>query len=271
MHRPNNCTFDQNGDVMDAMEIQHEDDLLIIEDVARAVEENEFIPYVQPAFDLATDRVIAGETLVRWVYPEGNVIIPAGDFVPSLERTHTICGLDWCMIDAMSVFLGEVKQAVMPVSLNISSQNAEDKDFAKRLAATADWHKVPHGLLWVELSSQIIAADDHETDGLVSSVKEAGFSVVADKFDGDANMMRRLVQKGVGVVKVSPTLWRDGNATELNELVRVADELGIDLNVEGVENDEERQAITSLGFRYAQGFGLAHPMDIKDYLAICSK
>ena len=256
---------------MDAFEIQHEDDLLIIEDVARAVEENEFIPYVQPAFDLANDQVIAGETLVRWVYPEGDVLIPAGDFVPSLERTHTICGLDWCMIDAMSVFLGKVRDAVMPVSLNISSQNADDEEFAKRLAATADWHKVPHGLLWVELSTQVIAGDDHVADNLVSSVKDAGFSVVADKFDGDAQLLRQLVQKGVEVVKVSAALWRNGSASKLEELVRVADELGIKLNAEGVENDEERQAITNVGFRYAQGFGLARPMCLDDYLAICAK
>ena len=182
---------------MDAIEVQHEDDLLIIEDVARAVEENEFIPYVQPAFNTTTNRPIAGEALVRWVYPEDGTIIPAGAFVPSLERTHTICDLDWCMIDSMSVFLGEAKDAVMPVSLNISLQNADDKDFAKRLAATADWHGVPHGLLWVELSSQVVASEDPSANRFVSSVGKAGIGVVADKFDGDAGLLRTLAQKGV--------------------------------------------------------------------------
>ena len=83
--------------------------------------------------------------------------------------------------------------------------------------------------------------------------------------------MRQLVQKGVEVVKVSAALWRNGSASKLEELVRVADELGIKLNAEGVENDEERQAITNVGFRYAQGFGLARPMCLDDYLAICAK
>ena len=259
------------GGAVDAMEIQHEDDLLIIEDVARAVEENEFVPYVQPAFELSTGRVVAGETLVRWVLPEDNTLVPAGAFVPSLERTNTICGLDWCMIDAVCTFMGQADVAGVSISLNLSHQHAQDKDFAKRLAATADWHKVDHKLLWAEMSAQTIMGDTHVIDELVPAVKEAGFRIVADKFTGDANDLRELHAKGVNLVKVSAAVWRDGDAATIAELVRVAEEVGVSLNAEGVEDGAERQKVTKDGFRYAQGFGFAHPMPLEDFAVLCKR
>jgi len=81
-----------------------EDDRLITADVARAIEEGELVAYLQPMIELSTGDVAGSEALVRWTMKDGT-IVPAALFVPSLERTDTITGLDWCMAEEVCSFL----------------------------------------------------------------------------------------------------------------------------------------------------------------------
>ena len=83
---------------MDQEEIQHLDDELIMNDVARAVEERELVAYYQPVYDLRGGSLVEVEALVRWTLPDGT-LIPAALFVPSLDRMGVTAGLDWFMAE----------------------------------------------------------------------------------------------------------------------------------------------------------------------------
>lgn len=258
---------------MNEVEIQHEDDLLIINDVARAVEEHEFVPYVQPCYALDPVHVMAGEVLARWTLPEDGTVVPAGAFVPSLERTNTICGLDWFIASEMCAFLEQAAgtAALLPVALNISNQHADDPDFASKLAATADWHKIDHRYLSIELSQELIAGDERVGKVLVSTMVEQGFGVIADNFCVGPDALRPLKDAGIITVKVSAKLWREGEAEDLAAVVAAAKELGMVLVAEGVETKDELRTLKDMGIAYAQGYHLARPMSLDAYTALCAE
>ncbi|MEG0321922.1 MAG: diguanylate cyclase, partial [Oscillospiraceae bacterium] len=46
-----------------------------------ALENGEFKLYIQPKYDLITEKIVGGEALVRWIKPDGSVIYP-GAFIP---------------------------------------------------------------------------------------------------------------------------------------------------------------------------------------------
>ena len=257
---------------MDAIEIQHEDDLLIINDVARAIEENEFEPYVQPCYDLVARRPMLAETLARWIFPEDGTVIPAAAFIPALERTNTICGLDWFIIDSMCAYLGEQLKTTMvpPVALNISDQHVSDPDFAKKLTATTEWRGVDPIFVSVEFSQDLMARDDRLAKTLIPSLLDAGFSVVVDKFNATPEALIPLMHMGVLTVKVSPVLWRDSPIANLRSLTRAANEFGIALIAERVETAEELRMLRHEGFLFAQGFHLAYPMSLEEYVKLSS-
>lgn len=257
---------------MTAEEIQHEDDLLIINDVARAVEEDEFVPYVQPCFSLGSRTVRGAETLIRWTLADGGTVVPAGAFVPSLERTHTICGLDWCMVDAMCEFLhgAQGTPGMVPVALNMSSQHAEDEDFAQKLCASADWRGIDRAYLSVEMSARLVLSDERVRDVLIPSVLAAGFGVIADNFDEEADALHTLSALGIRTVKVVSAHWRRLDVYKLRELLSTAEDASIDLVAEGVETEDELRKITDAGFVFAQGFALAYPMSLEDFVALVS-
>ncbi len=257
---------------MDAIEIQHEDDLLIINDVARAIDENEFEPYVQPCFDLVAMRPMLAETLARWTFPEDGTVIPAAAFIPALERTNTVCGLDWFIIDAMCAYLGEQLKTLVvpPIALNISNQHVSDEHFTQRLLATTEWRGVDPIFVSIEFGQDLIARDERLTRTLIPSLLESGFSVVADKFNASTEALVPLMHMGIVTVKVSPVLWRDSPIANLRALTRAADELGIALIAEGVETAEELKMLRHEGFLFAQGYHLARPMSLGEYIKLCS-
>lgn len=254
---------------MDKDQIQMEDDLLILNDVARAVEENEFVPYVQPVCNLSTNKVVGCEALVRWTLPDDGTVVPAGLFVPSLERTNTICGLDWFMIEEMCKYVARVANtpAQVPASLNISAQHCKDKSFASRLAAAADWPGIPHELIRVELSEKTLLKGGECVQNLVATVAEQGFNVIADNcvFDGNLESLKKM---GVSLVKISSSYWR--GAKDLKADVQTVESLGLTIAAEGVETAEERDALAAAGIAYAQGYHFAHPMSLEEFTKFCS-
>lgn len=251
-------------------EIRAEDDLLITNDVARAVEENEFVPYVQPLYNMAHNKVVGAEALVRWTLSDDGTVIPAALFVPSLEHTHTICGLDWFMIDEITKFLGDSADtpACVPIALNISRQHSEDPDFAKRLAATADWHKVPHGFVCVELSEATLLDGDEDVRRLATTSLAEGFVVSVDNLEKGVSGLRTLAKWGIRNAKVSAMLWRQ-RPKELPAVVSAARELGIELCAERVERPEEVQMLIEAGVPAGMGYRFAQPMGLGAFAKLC--
>lgn len=248
---------------MNVEEIQREDDLLITADVARAVEEQELVAYYQPAISLADGRLANLEALVRWTMPDGTVV-PAALFVPSLDRTDTIFGLDWFMAEDVCGFLdgtGRGTAAFVPTRINISARHATDPDFAKKLEATVGWHDIDKDMLRIELSEAVVAEPAEQMRALVSSLQESGFTVVVDNLASGPDALDSLKELGITEVKVAGAYWKTLAADELAALVQTASDLGIDLGAEGVESEDELELVREAGFSSAQGYHIGEPTD----------
>lgn len=51
----------------------------------QALKDGEFIPYLQPKYELTHETIAGAEALVRWVSPEEGMIFP-GEFIPLFEK-----------------------------------------------------------------------------------------------------------------------------------------------------------------------------------------
>ncbi len=95
---------------------------LIVSEMNRAMEERQFHVYLQPKFNMETEKIIGAEALVRWVHPERG-ILPPGDFIPIFEHNGFIGQLDLYMFEetckVLRRWLDGGRQPV-PVSVNLS-------------------------------------------------------------------------------------------------------------------------------------------------------
>lgn len=252
---------------MTAEEIQWEDDLLITNDVARAIEEQELVAYYQPVMDTKTRRVVSVEALVRWNMPDGTVV-PAGLFVPSLARTDTIVGLDWFMAEDTCTFFSGIAetQAFVPFSLNFSTRHALDPDFAHKLAATIRWHNIPGEIVSAEIDTDIVL--DGEAEDLISSVRDEGIGVIADNVQSADLDFTELRKRRIALAKLSRVCWVDMDANALAKFVHDARWMGVTLCATGVETEEEFATLKAGGITQVQGYLLGAPMSGEDYLQL---
>jgi EAL domain-containing protein (putative c-di-GMP-specific phosphodiesterase class I) len=256
---------------MDEKQIQYEDDVLITNDVARAIEEGELVAYFHPMMDIESNSVVAAEALVRWTLKDGT-IVPAGLFVPSLERTHTIEGLDWVMAELVSSFLEATGGGMgcVPISLNLSDQHATDDDFAERLLSTLEWHGVDSVMVRAEFNAENLLSAEENLKTIFRTLVEHGFIGTVDEFLSGPRELKELHDLGVTVVKITNRCWRGKSEEELRKLVEAAASLDMIICPEGVEEAHEVEVLRQAGFSLAQGFYFAKPMSEKDFLAYCA-
>ena len=256
---------------MDEQQIQYEDDVLITNDVARAIEEGELVAYFHPMMDIESNSVVAAEALVRWTLKDGT-IVPAGLFVPSLERTHTIEGLDWVMAELVSTYLENTggDMGCVPISLNLSDQHATDDDFAERLLSTLEWHGVDSVMVRAEFGAGKLLSAEEDLKTIFRGLVEHGFIGTVDEFLSGPRELKELHDLGVTVVKITNRCWRGKSEEELRKLVEAAASLDMIICPEGVEEAHEVEVLRQAGFTLAQGFYYAKPMSAEDFVAFCA-
>lgn len=70
----------------------------------KALDEEEFIIYLQPKVSLKTGKIIGSEALVRWDSPEKG-LIPPDDFIPFFEKNDFIIKLDMYVFEVVCKIL----------------------------------------------------------------------------------------------------------------------------------------------------------------------
>ncbi|MDO4537443.1 MAG: EAL domain-containing protein [Coriobacteriales bacterium] len=246
-------------------EILAEDDRLITEDVARAIEERELVAYLQPQFDVNDERMAAIEALVRWTQPDGNVVTPPL-FIPSLERTNTILGLDWYMVEEAAGFAERHRGTALdlPVSVNLSHWHFTEDNFINILTSTVDWHNVDRARFGIEVSERALANFEGGA-AWVKQVRDAGFLVALDDFgstNGSLEVLRDIeadvLKTGRGFIERNAQSERGRKIIAAS--VQLARDLGMRVIAQGVETADELEFMRSLGCDAIQGFYYAQPM-----------
>ncbi len=109
-------------------------DISWVQRVRTALQEDRFVLYGQPVFDLTTGDVSHHELLIRMLDDQGGVIAP-GEFLPAAERYGLINEVDrWVIATAI-----ELARSGESVAANISARSIGDRGIVQALAnAVAD-------------------------------------------------------------------------------------------------------------------------------------
>jgi sensor c-di-GMP phosphodiesterase-like protein len=79
--------------------------MTILDDIRDGLERGELFVEYLPTMALADARCVGAEALIRW--RRGEVIVPAGDFIPLLENTPLSGPLTYWVIDRVAAELGD--------------------------------------------------------------------------------------------------------------------------------------------------------------------
>ena len=251
----------------------------IINEVNKAIEEEQFEVFLQPKINLVTDKSYGAEALVRWRHPEKGMISP-GEFIPVYERNGIIGRLDqymWrhvCML--LRRWIDEGKNP-NPISVNVSRVNIYNPHLVEILKKLITEYRIPAGLLNLELTESAFMEDQALVMKTMSKLHDIGFKIMMDDFGSGYSSLNVLKDMEVDYLKVDMKfLQQSQNANSKGEkvitsVIRMAKWLHLPSIVEGVETIEQVDFLKCIGCEYAQGFYYAKPMPVEEYEAFLEK
>lgn len=241
----------------------------IEDDMVRAMENNEFVMYLQPKYSISTGRIIGAEALTRWIHPEKGMISPI-DFIPIFEKNGFILKLDqhiWkCACKKIREWIDNGIEPV-PISVNISREYINSFNVVEYFAELIKKYDIPVHLLEAEITESIDAED---TSGVVNKMKKIGFTMLMDDFGSGYSSLNMLKTTPFDVLKIdrnflSEFMESDKGRKIIAHTISMTQDIGLDVIAEGVETNEQAQFLSRCGCDTAQGFYYSKPIPVEEF------
>jgi diguanylate cyclase (GGDEF)-like protein len=248
-------------------------------ELRRALDVGEFRVFYQPIMELARNRVVGVEALVRWQHPTRGLVSPA-EFIPAAEGTGLIVALGrFVMREACrqtAAWLAEFgPDALQKIAPNVSVRQLHDPDFVADVRSALADTGLPADRLVLELTESAVLRGPQVSQTL-QQLHDMGVRLALDDFGTGESSLSLLRAFPAAIIKLDKS-FVDG--IELDEpgtpaararqavaraVIQLAGALGLDTVAEGIENQVQADRLRELGYSLGQGYHLARPMPPED-------
>lgn len=243
----------------------------------RAIEADKLELHYQPICDLASGRIVAFESLARWVGEDG-VDIPPNEFIPVAEESGLIVPLGRWAIDAALRTLAAWDARAgghcgVGVTVNLSPIQLQRDAVAPLVADALAAHGLSGDRLKLELTESALIADPDGNAEVLRALKATGATIAMDDFGTGYSNLAYLQRLPIDILKIDRSFVtgmigdRDKIAI-VRAILSLATALGMETVAEGVESLELGQTLAALGCTYGQGYVYARPLPADDAHAL---
>jgi len=232
-------------------------------DLRRAINNRDFLPFYQPILRLDDGEVVGYEALLRWQHERRGLLSPP-DFINLGEDSGLIEQVDWLIYEQVVRQIARGGDGY--VSVNVSPRHFRSPDFADRLLAMFEAQGADPSRLRVEITEVALLDDAPRTLRTLSTLRQHGILAQLDDFGTGFSALSYLHRFPISVLKIDRSFIAgigDEGRPESMGLVRailaLARTLNIDTIAEGIETEEQRQALLDLGCSFGQGYLLGRP------------
>jgi diguanylate cyclase (GGDEF)-like protein/PAS domain S-box-containing protein len=232
-----------------------------------ALEHDELVLEYQPIVDLETRTAFGLEALVRWDHPQLGRLMPA-DFVPVAEECGLISRLGaWVLSRACADLAGSGTL----VSVNVSAHQLGSGDLPGRVADVLRTTGIAPARLLLELTESTLASAGAGAETELQAIQALGVRIALDDFGSGYSSLEYLGRLPIDILKIDRSLVERVHAEPqrqevLRAIVHIAEKLGLETIVEGVEHEAQRTTLLALGLRQAQGFLFSPAMPLIEAL-----
>ena len=238
-----------------------------------ALDKREFRPYLQPKWDMKTDRIAGAEALVRWVNPDGT-IVPPDEFIPVFEKNGFIEQVDFYMLDEICGYIRRMideGREVYPVSINQSRYLLYDPNYIIKVQEIMLKHRVPKGLIELEITETVFFNEKDRMLEVMRNLKEFNMNLSIDDFGSGYSSLNLLRDIPFDVLKIDRGFLDESSQSEsgkfiLRKIVEMAEGLNLKVICEGVETHEQVEMLLDIGCIYAQGFLYSRPIPLEEFM-----
>lgn len=240
-----------------------------LETAARvALQKQQFFLMLQPQIELATQRLIGFEALLRWRHPERGMV-PPGDFLPMLENSAMMPEIDfWVLERAIGLLanLNERGYRDVKMAINLSAAQFANSALKPYLIQLIEHYQVDPKNIELELTETELVADIERAIEVIHEVRALGCLIAVDDFGTGYSSLSYLRMIPSDIIKIDRSfiagmLETDSDRNIVQSTISMVHNMGFEVVGEGIEQAEQMAELVAMGCRFGQGYFISRPID----------
>jgi diguanylate cyclase (GGDEF)-like protein len=237
-----------------------------------ALERQEFKVYYQPQVNSSTGEITKMEALLRWQHPELGLIPPA-TFIPIAEETGLILPIsEWVLKTAClqnKAWQQTLNLSSLSVAVNFSGRQFQQPNLVGIVEQVLCETKLAHRYLELEITETVAMQDVELTQKILRQLDEIGVTISIDDFGTGYSSLSYLKDFSIHALKIDQSFVQDlankDNQTAITTaIISLAHGLNLSVVAEGVETQEQLNALRILQCEIMQGYFFSHPLSAEE-------
>ena len=236
-----------------------------------AVDRNELFLHYQPRVDLATNRILGVEALLRWNHPVMGMISP-GRFIPIAEETGIIEAVGhfalWEGCRQRKAWLDAGLDSFR-VAVNLSAVQMRHADLVDNICCVLKETGLPPEYLELEITESVLACNLEVAVERLNVFRAMGITIALDDFGTGYSSLSYVKRFPLDYMKIDQSFVR-GISTDADDvaitrtIISLARNLGLKTVMEGVETEAQLAFARTEGCDEFQGFLFSTPVSASD-------
>lgn len=230
-----------------------------------------FAVHLQPKFDLESRVVTGAEALLRWNLA-GEAVGPS-EFIPIAESAGLIGSLTDRVVHALGHWARERgSDNVIPVAVNLSLVNLNRPGYADWLLRQVAEAGLSPDSIEFEVTEGLAHQNMTWSVEQAQHLQAAGFRIALDDFGTGYSSLSQFNRLPFHTLKIDRSFVADlhvytARASLAAVILTMTTALDVTCVAEGIETEEQLQALRFLGCRYGQGYLLGRPVPMERFAA----
>jgi EAL domain-containing protein (putative c-di-GMP-specific phosphodiesterase class I)/CheY-like chemotaxis protein len=252
----------------DAMEARVRALVMLGTELREAIASSQLFLVYQPLIDVDTRQISGVKALVRWRHPARDTL-SLGEFMPAAEMSGLIVALEhWVLHEACRQMKEWHDAGIAPplIAVNLAGpQFKKPLELEHDITATLSETALPNKFLELELTERVFMESSKEHNDVLQKLRKTGLQITFDDFGNGYSSLEYLSRFPVDRVKIGKTFVHDlasgsGNARIIKGAIGLAQDLGLDVIVEGVETREQLELVRSRSSQKVKGYCVSRPL-----------
>jgi diguanylate cyclase len=255
-----------------AQGVSEERNMLYEARLRHAIEENTLELVFQPQLSLGTGRIAGLECKLRWTDAELGEVSEARAVEAAFSAGLTK-ELTWWLFNSALRLSGEFSNAgiAVPIGLKVTASGLQP-DFPEFVGRALRTWKVPAEQLVIEIHEAALIGEMDQVQDILERLKKLGLRLAIDGFGTGSSSLSNLAKLPLDEVRISATFVSDmrqvvAHAKIVRSLAHLAQDLGLRITAEGVDDADTALALSTLGCDRIQGGHVGPALSAQDVLA----
>jgi EAL domain-containing protein (putative c-di-GMP-specific phosphodiesterase class I) len=218
--------------------------------------------------DLASDRIVGFEALVRWQHPVRGLVPPLA-FIPLAEETGLIIPLGRWVLETACRQSTRWRDARpggprLLMSVNLSARQFVQPDLVDQVDAILSETGMDPTLLELEITESVVMDQSEVGIRTLSRLRDMGVRLVLDDFGTGYSSLAYLKHLPLDTIKIDRTfvagLESEADRSIVDAVIGLAHGLRISVVAEGIETEAQFETLRAMGCDIGQGYLFARPL-----------